>query len=59
MVKGLSNLISMEDVEITPVVVNVTKIRTFRLSNKSFLKSGNSVHKIARVKIDLNVCKSN
>lgn len=57
MVKGLSNLNTIEDIVITPVVVNVTSIRTFRLSNKSFLKSGNGVSTIPRIKIDLSVCK--
>lgn len=55
-VKGLSNLNTLEEVMVTPVVVNITNVRTFRLSNKSFLKSSNGVSAIPRVKVDKYIC---
>lgn len=39
----------------TPIICDLTAIRTFRLSNKSFLKSTNGVNKVARVNVDLHV----
>jgi hypothetical protein len=56
-VKGLSNLNTLEDILVTPAVVNLTNIRTFRLSNKSFLKSTNGVKTIPRVKINISIGK--
>lgn len=55
MVRGLSNLNTLEEIIVTPVVVNITDIRTFRLSNKSFLKSSNGVRKLPHIKIDISV----
>ena len=42
----------MEDVSVLPVVININKIRSFRLSNKSFQKESHGVAKIPRVNID-------
>jgi len=50
-IKAVNNLVTLEDVIVTPVIANLTSIRTFRLSNKSFLKSTNGVETIPRIKI--------
>lgn len=54
-VKGLSPINTIDDIIVTPVICNLTSIRTFRLSNKSFLKSTNGVSKIPRITVDLNI----
>lgn len=42
-------------------MANLTNVRTFRLSNKSFLKSTNGVDTVPRIKIDKRVaiCEDN
>ena len=35
-----------------PVIINLNKIRSFRLSNKSFQKESHGISKIPRVNID-------
>ena len=52
-IKGLSPINTIDDMLVTPIICDLTSIRTFRLSNKSFLKSTNGVSKIARVNIDI------
>ena len=42
----------LEEVCVMPVVINLNKIRSFRLSNKSFQKESHGVSKIPRVYID-------
>jgi hypothetical protein len=37
-IKYLSDLHTLNDIQVTPVVANLNVIRTFRLSNKSFQK---------------------
>lgn len=48
----LSQLNRLEDVCVMPVVINLNKIRSFRLSNKSFQKESHGVSRIPRVFID-------
>lgn len=55
MVKNLAVLNTIEEVAVTPIIANLTNIRTFRLSNKSFLKSTRGVQIIPRIKVNLNV----
>lgn len=50
-VKHLAPLNNLDEVTVVPVIANLTNIRTFRLSNKSFLKSTRGVEIIPRVKI--------
>jgi len=54
-VRFLSELHTLDEVQVTPVIVNLGFIRAFRLANKSFQKESNCVNKIPRVAIDVNV----
>lgn len=48
----LSELNRLEDVCVMPVIINLNKIRSFRLTNKSFQKESHGISKIPRVHID-------
>ena len=54
-VRFLSELHTLDEVQVTPVISNLGFIRAFRLANKSFQKESNCVNKIPRVAIDVNV----
>lgn len=60
-VKNLSPLNNLDDVSVTPVVANLTNIRTFRLSNKSYLKHTSGPGTTPRIVIHKNVatCEDN
>ena len=60
-VKNLSPINTLDDIIVTPVIANLTNIRTFRLSNKSYLKHTSGPGTIPRIKIDKNVavCEDN
>lgn len=45
----------MDDVVVTTTVANLTAIRTFRLSLKSFGRSSLGISKIPKIKVDLSV----
>ena len=50
-IKTLTELQVLDDVIVTPAVCNLSNVRTFRLSNRSYQKYSQGLHKIPRVKI--------
>lgn len=56
--KFLSELHVLNDIQVTPVIINIGFIRAFRLANKSFQKESNCVNRIPRVSVDVSVAVS-
>ena len=48
---ALEELETLEDVLVTTAICNLNSTRTFRMSNKSFIKESFGVKKIPRVKV--------
>ena len=53
-IKSLSELETLDDVVVLPAICNLKAIKTFRLSNPTFLKETYGVKKLPRIYIDID-----
>lgn len=54
-IKNLSPINTLDEIIVTPVTANLTNIRTFRLSNKSYLKHTSGPGTTPKIRVDKNV----